>query len=40
MSEIILTGLALLHIHGNIDGNVNRVTDRFLKPKKKLYFAL
>ncbi|KAF0714866.1 52 kDa repressor of the inhibitor of the protein kinase-like [Aphis craccivora] len=38
MGQIRLTGLALMHVHRNIDVNVNNIIDRFAKNKRKIDF--
>jgi len=40
MGQIRLTGLALMHVHRNIDVNVNNIIDRFAKNKRKIDFIV
>lgn len=40
MGQIRLTGLALMHVHRNVDVDVNNIIDRFAKNKRKIDFIV
>jgi len=40
MGQSRLTGLALMHVHRNINVDINNIIDRFAKNKRKIDFIL
>jgi len=40
MGQSRLTGLALMHVHRNVDVEVNNIMDRFAKNKRKIDFIV
>jgi len=40
MGQIRLTGLALMHVHRNVDVDVNNIIVRFAKNKRKIDFIV